>query len=80
MLASHWNLPVFGWVSNNHELKDRQTYSTLIRVLGPLNKFCEYPISHLINPLTMRVVGAPQMILQPVSSILPCSSLPSGTW
>ena len=25
--------------------------------------------SHLIYPLTMRVVGAPQVILQPVSSI-----------
>ena len=39
--------------------------------------------SHLIiisiNPLTARVVGAPQMILQPVFSIFPCSPLPSGT-
>ena len=33
----------------------------------------------IINPLTARVVGAPQMILQPVFSILPCSPLPSGT-
>ena len=31
-----------------------------------------------INPLTARVVGAPQMILQPVFSIFPCSPLPSG--
>ena len=31
-------------------------------------------------PLTARVVGAPQMISQPVSSILPCYPLPSGTW
>ena len=31
------------------------------------------------NPLTARVVGAPQMISQPVSSIFPCSPLPSGT-
>ena len=36
--------------------------------------------SHLIYPLTVRVVGAPQMISQPVSSIFPCSPLPSGTW
>ena len=35
--------------------------------------------SHLISPLTTRVVWAPQMILQPVSSILPCSPLPSET-
>ena len=34
----------------------------------------------IIYPLTKRVVGAPQMISQPVSSILPCSPLPSGTW
>ena len=33
-----------------------------------------------IYPLTARVVGAPQMISQPVSSIFPCSPLPSGTW
>ena len=36
--------------------------------------------SSLIYPLTARVVGAPQMILQPVFSIFPCSPLPSGTW
>ena len=35
---------------------------------------------HLIYPLSARVVGTPQMILQPVSSIFPCSPLPSGTW
>ena len=33
----------------------------------------------IINPLTARVVGAPQMILQPVFSIFPYSPLPSGT-
>ena len=36
--------------------------------------------SPLIYPLTTRVVRAPQMISQPVSSIFPCSPLPSGTW
>ena len=34
-------------------------------------------ISHLICPLSVRVVGAPQMISQPVSFIFPCSPLPS---
>ena len=34
----------------------------------------------IIYPLTARVVGAPVMISQPVSSIFPCSPLPSGTW
>ena len=30
--------------------------------------------------LNVRVTGAPQMISQLVSSIFPCSPLPSGTW
>ena len=34
----------------------------------------------IICPLTARVVGAPKMILQPVSSIFSCSPLPSGSW
>ena len=34
----------------------------------------------IIYPLTARVVGAPQMISQPISSIFLCSLLPSGTW
>ena len=34
----------------------------------------------IIYPLTARVVGAPQMISQPVSYIFPCSPLLSGTW
>ena len=34
----------------------------------------------IIYPLTARIVGAPQMISQPVSSSFPCSPLPSGTW
>ena len=33
----------------------------------------------IINPLTARVVRAPQMIFQPVFPICPCSPLPSGT-
>ena len=36
-------------------------------------------ISHLIYPLTAMVTGTPQMISQPVSTIFPCSPLPSGT-
>ena len=33
----------------------------------------------IINPLTATVVGAPQMILQPVFSNFHCSPLPSET-
>ena len=36
--------------------------------------------STLIYSLTTRVVGAPQIISKHVSSIFPCSLLPSGTW
>ena len=34
----------------------------------------------VINPLTTRIVGAPQMISQPISSIFLCFPLPFGTW
>ncbi|XP_060068241.1 atrial natriuretic peptide receptor 1-like [Ylistrum balloti] len=46
-LASHWNVPVFGWVSNDVEFENRTTYSTLIRLLGPLNRF----------PITLQYVS-----------------------
>ena len=49
-------------------------------VLLPRGRLMTDQFSHLIYPLTARVVGAPQMISQPVSSIFPCSPLPSGTW
>ena len=42
------------------------------------NASCDVVII-IINSLTTRVVGALQMILQPVFSIFPCSPLPSGT-
>ena len=34
---------------------------------------------HLFCPLTARVIGASEMISQPVFPIFPCSPLPSGT-
>ena len=37
-----------------------------------LSVFLSISLSHLIYPLTARVVGAPQMISHPVSSIFPC--------
>ena len=40
----------------------------------------QYFIIIIISPFIARVVGAPQMISQPVFSISPCSPLPSGTW
>ena len=41
---------------------------------------CYRIIITIINPLTARVVGVPQMILQPLFSISPCSPLPSTTF
>ena len=41
--------------------------------------FILIPLS-FIYPSTARVVGAPQMISQPISSFFSCSLLPSGTW
>ena len=38
------------------------------------------PYLIIICPLNLRVVGALQMISKPISSIFPCSPLPSGTW
>ena len=40
---------------------------------------CIFHVIIIIYPLTARVVGVPQMISQPVFSIFPYSSLPSGT-
>ena len=44
---------------------------------------CRWQITahhHHMYPLAARVIEAPQMISQPVSSIFPCSLLPSGAW
>ncbi|XP_065926987.1 uncharacterized protein [Magallana gigas] len=39
LLASQWKTPVFGWVSQEEEFQDKKMYSTLVRFLGPLNRF-----------------------------------------
>ena len=49
-------------------------------ILECLHILCTGITFTFICPLTVRVVGAPQMTSQPVSSIFPCSPLPSGTW
>ena len=72
------------WTKNH---SDSDTAACYI-VLSPPNLracSCIFPqtarryLTSLIYPLTARVVGAPQMISKPVSSIFPCSPLPSGT-
>ena len=37
-------------------------------------------INNIIHSLTVKVVGAPQMLSQLLFSIFSCSPLPSGTW
>ena len=36
-MASYFNVPVFGWVSNQQELDDKTRASTLVRILPPLS-------------------------------------------
>ena len=45
-----------------------------------VRKLISISLSLPIYPLTARIVGAPQLISQPVSSIFPCPPLPSETW
>ena len=66
---------VFIWWPIRHLKAQERGHSVLNGVV-----VTEYIIIIIIYPLTARVVEAPQMILQLVSSILPCSQLPSGTW
>ena len=73
--------------------RDGGAYTSLLETFFPLLfglkhalcSFAQFPIpiniiSIIIYSFVARVVGAPQMISQPVSSIFPCSPLPSGTW
>ena len=59
--------------------KNKKTASKLGQYKFKIKR-CGKLIIVIISPLTMRVIGAPQMILQPVSSIFLCSLLPSGNW
>ncbi|WP_419598545.1 hypothetical protein, partial [Thiolapillus sp.] len=68
-------------LAHSHET---ETCCTLIYLLNDCVKVWSLALGwlflrqavHLIYPLTTRVLGAPQMILQPVSSIFPYSTLP----
>ena len=54
-------------------LRERMISNSVLGMPTPVS-------SHLVYPLTARIILAPQMISQPVSSIFPCSPPPSGTW
>ena len=38
-LGSIWNLPVFSWVSDLLDFKEKDKYTTLVRLSGPLYYF-----------------------------------------
>ncbi|KAL4225191.1 hypothetical protein ACF0H5_015882 [Mactra antiquata] len=40
-LGSIWNLPVFSWVADLLEFKDKEKFTTLVRLCGPLYDFSE---------------------------------------
>ncbi|XP_061178519.1 atrial natriuretic peptide receptor 3-like [Saccostrea echinata] len=48
LLAAHWNIPVFDWVSQGEEFQDRKKYSTLVRFSGPLSRFPDV-IFHIMS-------------------------------
>ena len=68
-----------GWKQTSVYLLVIQSTSDWITCLFSFFFFQNYIIIVIIYPLAARVVGAPQMISQPVFSIFPSSPLPSGT-
>ena len=41
-LASHWNLPVFSWVSDLLDSVDEHKYTTLVRLSGSFSSICKF--------------------------------------
>ena len=64
----------------NDEIITLEMVCLAVKVLNMELRYSGFKIFIFTYPLTARVVGAPQMTSQPVSSIFPCSLLPSGTW
>ena len=56
----------------------KNNYDEVLKIRGGPQLICTSICHHLIYPLTMRVVGAPQMILQPVFSIFLVLYCPLG--
>lgn len=57
-LASYLDKPVLGWISSNPPLKDKETYSTLIRTLWSITNLGRDHIDcvlHSKNPLQSKV-------------------------
>ena len=72
-----WGTQGWGFVKHNPEFELFFLFSFSLKSPPP---FFPFIIIIIIYPLTTKVIGAPQMTLQPVSSNFPCSPLPSGTW
>ena len=77
-------LPIIDFLDKREKSDNKSSYLNKIEKQGNKWSITDYAVlsshHHMIYSLIARVVGAPQMISQPVSSIFPCFPLPSGTW
>ncbi|XP_077986228.1 atrial natriuretic peptide receptor 1-like [Glandiceps talaboti] len=48
-LASYWNLPFVAWVSRDPVLADKSTFTTMARIMGPLNKVANVVVKMFEN-------------------------------
>ena len=64
----------------NHPISNDRIMRYVTPLIVVLVLWTGNPHFHVNYPFTARVVAAPQMISQPVSSIFLCSPLPSWTW
>ena len=71
-------LKIQHYVQTDQLKKMYDIYCSNVRYIRTFGRMC---LSSLIYPLIVRVVGAPQLISQPVTSIFfSCCPLPSETW
>ena len=71
-LASRWNIPVFGWGSDDPALEDRSKFPTLVRVFPPLNTLAPtiYFLNSLFNWSRFSIVSDSQKEYTKVSDAL----------
>ena len=72
-----------GWTNHRHVSSEHSIQFKHHIVVASMTYFTytsQFIIIIIIYLLIAKVVWAPKMILQPVSSICPWSPLPSGTW
>ena len=55
-MASYWNKPIISWVATDPDFNDRNTFTTLGRVLGPFDKMGTFLAEVLAQYNWKRVV------------------------